>query len=215
MSTRGFVGFIPNTKIYGWFNHYDSYPRSLGQKVLKKFCSLTQKQLRHFFLQVVRLGNQSDIEGHNIFLLDWTRRGERANIKNSSEFIKDGLFCEYSYVFDLSGPQKSLMLFKGFGKEPTPGYENLFIKYTHAGPFYNRFVGRIPESMEPENAFVLMSLLLATENSYKIHLVADRDVPLIPTMMHDLMEPDERVEYQNVISAYMELRLKGIIKQGV
>lgn len=216
MSTRGFVGYRPKTKIYGWYNHYDSYPGYLGKRVLEKFCSLTQKQIRHFFLQVVRLRNQSEVEDRKIFHFDWTdRSGRRIDIKNASGFIKNGIFCEYSYVFDLSGDQKSLMLFRGYGQEPTPGYEDYFERGSQGVIYFNNFVGRIPGGLKFDDAYVLMRLLLATGNIPNIHHMANKDIPLIPAMLPDIIpDQNEWDRYSDIISSYMELRLRGIIKQG-
>lgn len=215
MSTRGFVGYTTGGKIRGWYNHSDSYPSYLGEILLEKFCSMSQDQLRHFFTECLHFTKTEPVDDcrHRI-RCDWTSE-ERVQVKEASSFLMEPIWCEFAYVFDLSGPQKSLMLFRGFSDSPTPGYEDL-MEVGHDGvKFYNNLSGRIPDGLSFQDAFVLMNLLLITRTSYKIHLIPDEKVPLIRAMLPDMVDDEDEIErIESFLPAYMELRLKGVLKQG-
>ena len=133
MSTRGFVGYKLNGKIKGWYNHFDSYPDGLGTTLLEQvYCKYSWDEIKAFFkrLKLVKQqgsGGDPIYEAHkSVYDEDW--RTASVTLEDGSEFIRDGLFCEYSYVFDLDSLVKKLLLFKGFGKGPSKGYEDYFFQ---------------------------------------------------------------------------------------
>jgi len=149
MSTRGYVGCIHKGKIRGWFNHWDSYPSSLGKVVLECFKKHTQAQIREFFLEnlnPIPEAQESDVplqaRSDGLLKVDWSKK---TKVVLDPHFYKDGLFCEYTYLFNLDPEDKELLLFKGFGKKPSKGYEDWFTKGHEKKDqrFYNTFQGTI------------------------------------------------------------------------
>lgn len=132
MSTRGFIGFKKDGVVKGWYNHSDSYPDCLGYAILEEaFCKYDLDTLKEFFTKRLKLvkrnggGGDPVYEAHkSVLSLDW--RTDSVELLDDSEFIKDGLYCEYAYVFNLDKPVKELLLFKGFGKGPSRGYEDWY-----------------------------------------------------------------------------------------
>lgn len=115
MSTRGFVGFIHNGEIKGWYNHYDSFPGGLGYDVLKTvYCKYSWETIKDFLINRTTF---DDKKHHcEVLTCDWEK--DHVTLQQSKDFYKNGLFCEYAYIFDLDSPKKKLRLFKGFGKKP-------------------------------------------------------------------------------------------------
>lgn len=125
MGTRGFVGYIHQNKVQGWYNQSDSYPSRLGQAVLECYCKYSWNQLKNFFLNLLTFSSsEQDISTADPFQIDWTK--DRLNLRNGEDFYKNGLYCEYSYIFDLDCPEKKLLLFSGFGTGPSKGYEDWY-----------------------------------------------------------------------------------------
>lgn len=127
MSTRGAIGFRLNGKNKVTYNHFDSYPASLGQNVLQ-FCRETDdwdkvKEQVEAIRLVQRLSvptNQdielckefADLGVSNSSLHDWyclLRKAQgdlAAYLKvgvmiDSEQFLQDGLFCEWHYIINL------------------------------------------------------------------------------------------------------------------
>lgn len=118
MATRGFVGYQLQNVIRGWYNHFDSYYSGLGIAVLDKFERHTQEELLDFFVRRLRLVPDKDgflrVNQQNPFTLDWSK--DYAVLPDDSDFLNDGLFCEYGYVFNLNNDE--LDVYRGFFKAP-------------------------------------------------------------------------------------------------
>jgi len=135
MSTRAFVGYkYRKQKPKGWYSHSDGYPSYLGDEVLQKANAHTEKQLLAFFKRIKWVKENENREAYDnhksIFDEDW-------NVFNpvlvsGGEFYKDGLFCEYAYIFNLDND--TLEFYTGFGTEPTTGLEKWF--YESGGTKY-------------------------------------------------------------------------------
>ena len=130
MSTRGLVGFKKDNKMQGWYNHSDSYYSWLGMKVLSKYKQHANDELVSFFNNVIFVEDDREdlfYENHKvIFDEDWSKQEVRM-LQDGSEFINDGLFCEYAYVFDLDSD--TIDVYRGFFE--TPMYENQIGYETH------------------------------------------------------------------------------------
>ncbi len=88
MGTRGLIAIRNNKKlITGRYNHFDSYYSQLGEKVID-----------YYF----------DDRGEDI--LDLTE-----NIEEYKDFLKDGLFCEYAYIYNQDND--TLEIYRGFFKK--------------------------------------------------------------------------------------------------
>ena len=86
MSTRGFVGIKEKGEIKGWYNHSDSYYDCLGKELVEKYFKCNTD---------------------NIF---WIDKGDDNN------FIYDGLYCEYAYVYNKD--DDVLEIYRGFFETP-------------------------------------------------------------------------------------------------
>jgi hypothetical protein len=131
-------------KVRGYFNHWDSYCSGLGQDIIKVYNKYTWQQLKDFFLKKLqfiseetfhknvprkykhRLSPKSSLEYNEraIYNLDWTK--PVIWHEDKEEFYKDAILCEYSYIFDLDSKEKKLLIFTGFGKKPSKGYESWY-----------------------------------------------------------------------------------------
>jgi len=89
MGTRGFVGIKRKGKIGGKYNHYDSYYSRLGKEVV-------------------------DVYFKNKFLPYLEEKDEEYD--ENAEFLYDGLFCEYAYVYDEDNDR--LEIYRGFFNKP-------------------------------------------------------------------------------------------------
>lgn len=129
MGTRGFVGYQDEKgKIHGWYNHFDSYPDGLGSQVVAKLTGLSTHEIKEFFTMKLSLA-KSEVYYDNhkdIFDKDWVNGGAAFILLDGGNFYKDGLFCEYSYIYDLK--TNELMCFKGFGEKPDPGLKSWHYK---------------------------------------------------------------------------------------
>lgn len=147
MSTRGFVGFKHNKKApKGWYNHSDSYPSYLGDSVVTKAMTHTRDELLAFFNSVKFLNDETLYDNHkSIFDFEvWDCLSEW-QIMDGGTFYKDGLFCEWSYIFNFDND--TLEIYKGFGVKPTKGLEKWF--YTDGKDKW--YVNRV--SVTPLSAF--------------------------------------------------------------
>lgn len=91
MSTRGYLGIRNNASlITGRYNHYDSYYQSLGVDI----CSL-------YFSGELKKDNQR--------ILNLSK-----DENEDTSFIHDGLYCEFSYVYNLEND--TLEVYRGFFK---------------------------------------------------------------------------------------------------
>lgn len=123
MGTRGFVGFVKDKEfsineraLCGWYNHFDSYYEDLGLKVLEKYKNLQKKQLNHFFTNLLSFSYEEKFyENHkDVFDLDWTK--DSVTLQRYDDFVWDGLYCEYGYIFDLD--RDIVYVRRGFFKKP-------------------------------------------------------------------------------------------------
>ncbi len=131
MSTRGFVGFKKDNDIRGWYNHFDSYYEGLGNKVLEKYKKHNNRELKNFFNNIILVKNDPEdryYDNHKvIFKEDWSI-SQPIILQDGTEFLNDGIFCEYGYVFNLDSD--TVEVYRGFFKIPqykgqkgTKGYD--------------------------------------------------------------------------------------------
>lgn len=224
MSTRGFIGYKHNNEIHGWYNHSDSYPSYLGEEILKNvYCKYTWKQIKDFFLNKLKLINQEGSDGSdpvyaahkNILEQDWTEKGP-FNLEDGLEFYKDGLFCEYSYIFDLDSKKKKLMFFKGFGKRPCKNYEDWFYTSDNSEKFYITPKGTLTGEHTILEARIKMYGIYKFPKFKKLFRMPDTDIPLLINRVDDFINKNGwKVEYQksiikDILTEYIEYRLKKV-----
>lgn len=119
MSTRGFVGFRRQGRLYGWYNHSDSHYDVLGLELVNKVLSLPLEVVKDFLLNRVEFVPDCGAchSHHDVMHLDW--RTARVQLESAVDFLTDGLFCEYGYVLNFD--RNVLELYRGWFKHRQPG----------------------------------------------------------------------------------------------
>lgn len=120
MSTRGFIGFKKNNNnqrndIYGMYNHYDSYYRELGIKVLELYKNTNKETFTKIFESITWINTNMDLNNLNAISL-FKDECKNEEIYNAYTFLNDGLYCEYGYVYNLEND--TLEIYRGFFPEP-------------------------------------------------------------------------------------------------
>lgn len=103
MGTRGFIGIKSNGKISGRYNHFDSYYSSLGKDVLDWYF-----QDNRVSIELLRLASGFD-DGKD------------------DNFLYDGLYCEYGYVYNEDN--ETLEIYRGFFKTKQKYNSNNFLMH--------------------------------------------------------------------------------------
>jgi hypothetical protein len=223
MSTRGFVGYRYKGKIHGWYNHSDSYPDGLGRDVLEKFMKHTRSQLSTFFLKHLSLetiergpfdagGGSKCLESRDVMDAAWDGKGI-IRVEDGGEFYKDGLYCEYSYIFDLDAPKKTLLLFSGFGRKPSKGYEDWFEDGApeRAGGRPKRFYVQAhrPLTDESDREDIMFTILSARmERVAVVERLLTCSREKLPLLMNAVKNVPESI--RDGVQAIYELRMKGV-----
>lgn len=111
MSTRGSIGFHCKGESKLTYNHFDSYPSGLGssfveecKKIVKKY---TPDEMERVFNQIELI----DDRDYDVSLLTIL---EKKSMYDATSFIKDSLFCEWAYVFNID--DWAIEIYKGFQK---------------------------------------------------------------------------------------------------
>jgi hypothetical protein len=146
MGTRGAWGYIKNDEMKVTYNHFDSYPEGLGQRVLD-FCNTkTVSELNEIY-EKMRIVEEDDAPTINDIELckkhylvdlgvsrqsvdDWYCLLRKAQgdpqkyadvgiMTDGSNFLKDSLFCEYAYLINLDS--NMLEIYEGFQKSQPKG----------------------------------------------------------------------------------------------
>ena len=155
MSTRGFIGFKHNKKApKGFYNHSDSYPSGLGEEIVSKAMEHDRDTLLAFFKRIKFVdqnegGGDAIYEAHkSVMDVDWTK--DSITLQDGGDFYKDGLFCEWAYIFNFDN--NTLEVYKGFGEKPTKGLEKWCYKTEYDGRDNKTYyVNRV--SVTPLSAF--------------------------------------------------------------
>ncbi len=167
MGTRGFVGFKKDGEIKGWYNHYDSYPEHLGRLVVDKLSSMTPEKRIHFFENVLKIHPVDDKDSYyanhrKIMEHSWAHV-ESFDLQSGGDFYKDGLFCEYAYIYNLNTHE--LELYKGFGTVADNTERKDWFSESMGKRYYVNCMGAIPMvgEVDPEAATLKMFTLYGVE----------------------------------------------------
>lgn len=176
MSTRGSIGFIHNNEYSGVYNHSDSYPSGLGDGVVEfcrqvadwpafianfakvRFVGSGHKPSPEEIEQNKKWANLSvsnrsyedlycllrELQGEAALYA--IQAGEVTLLEDSSEFIKESLFCEFAYVLNLD--ELAIEFYQGFQKSPQP--DNRFGTSQSDGYYPCRKVGSFPLTAIPD-----------------------------------------------------------------
>lgn len=145
MGTRGAFGFLKGGKLKVAYNHFDSYPSCLGNKILfyvrcnnvaklnRIFDGIelinvaippTEEQKRMFSeVADLNVGEQSTNDWYCLFR-KFQGKPEYYELfgmmPDDQAFLLDGLFCEWAYIINLD--ENSFDIYRGFAKEsPSDG----------------------------------------------------------------------------------------------
>jgi len=147
MGTRGVIGFRIEDEDKVTYNHWDSYPTSLGMKMVNTGRTFDAEQLAGAAQRIELVdGNESaprDLQSKYVKFLDngvstgqpeeWYSllrdtqgslepyiKGELDHMIDSQGFLLDSLFCEWAYIFNLDA--LTFEVYKGFNVDPhAPG----------------------------------------------------------------------------------------------
>lgn len=133
MTTRGTWGYRYKGKDHLMFNRYDSYPEGLGNNIAEEACKC--KNLKSLFKQwrkvkydakpsqrkLRELGDKGcpvhpkETWGHQCVSSSKYFYGYNYIVEDN-EFIKDSLYCEYGYIFNLD--DDTLEYYVGYQTKP-------------------------------------------------------------------------------------------------
>jgi hypothetical protein len=174
MGTRGVYGFRYRTRDFLTYNHFDSYPSGLGNKVLE-FCQQTSvakmkaicdriilvdldhpvsgeqiAECCHYYCKDVSKGTPRDwyaLLRKSQGDLDAYKKGLRYMI-DYNDFIRDSLFCEYGYIVNLDTGQMEIYI----GSQKKPQIGNRYGKDPNPEGYYPcALVKRFPLDCLPES----------------------------------------------------------------
>lgn len=155
MSTRGFIGYKKDNKVKGWYNHFDSYYSDLGVRVLEKYMETYKPQLEDFFLNRVEFIEVDEKDEYyqnhkEVMDLDW--KTDNIKLQDATDFLFDGTFCEYGYVFNLD--DDTLEVYRGFFDKPQRGMKYPPFVDKETDPYFTHKVLVVSE----DNAIVTKAL---------------------------------------------------------
>lgn len=146
MGTRGIIGFItPAGELHGAYNQYDMYPSGVGttlqeeiREICKEFAGNPWDTLRAWIadMRYVDARERPTEEEQVAYKASWEKVSDgedwyaylrehqgslvkrlRAGVMTDDpEFLRDSLFCEWAYVFDLQ--TRHILILKGFNNDP-------------------------------------------------------------------------------------------------
>jgi hypothetical protein len=142
MGTRGILGFRYKRKDYMTYNHWDSYPSGLGNRVVEwardhggDWDSVKEKVERMVDVsdrqptaeEVKKFSHLADLDVSTNDPCEWYvllrhAQGdldfilEAGVFENQLDFIRDSLFCEWAYIINLDN--MTLEIYEGFQDKP-------------------------------------------------------------------------------------------------
>lgn len=164
MGTRGAYGFRVGGQDKVTYNHYDSYPSYLGRNILKYVALTSPEEIRLAAKRIILVDPESkptpaliekyshyaDINVASHQLTDWycllrNTQGEISlysqNLRhmiNSSEFLRDSLFCEWSYIMNCDS--EICEIYRGFNKDPNAPGRYASLRRERASEYYGVFL---------------------------------------------------------------------------
>jgi len=179
MSTRGILGFRKDGKDRTTYNHGDSYPDYLGNKVVEFVKNNSIENLNKIFDRIILVDEYKkptkkqieeckgwcDLDVSTRKASDWYcllrksqgnldayNRGLRYMIDYQS-FIKSSLFCEYGYIINLD--ENVLEFWVGFQEKPQKG--NRYGQEDNNGYYPCKLALTFPLNKIPKNAVAQMN----------------------------------------------------------
>lgn len=193
IGTHGVYGFHRDDISKITYNHYDSYPEHLGKNIIDFCLEATIDEMNKIFDQIVMVqdtenpqdqptpeqikecmkyfdGNVSTGQPTEWYALLRNSQGDLNAYKrglrymiDSSDFIKDSLFCEWGYIINLS--TNMLEVYKGFQKSRPPGNRYNVDTPNRSGYWNCKLIAVLPLELIKEkgdNSFDLFMNLIET-----------------------------------------------------
>ena len=143
MGTRGLYGFRKNDVDKTTYNHYDSYPSSLGNDIVDFIQSTSIEEMNIIYDKIILVNERDEnclptdaelvewklTDKIGIGAFDWysflrgaqgdldAYKGDLKYMIDNSSFIKDSLMCEWAYIINLD--TNELEIYKGFQSSPS------------------------------------------------------------------------------------------------
>lgn len=128
MGTRGTYGYRKNKQDKLMYNHYDSYPEGLGQRMLEYIKMYSTKEINDVcdeikFIEEDESNNiyremENKIQSRDVYLSSF-HEDKTILMPENNDFIKDSLFCEWGYIVNLD--TECLEVWEGFQKKSQKG----------------------------------------------------------------------------------------------
>lgn len=180
MSTRGLTGFRLNDKLYAMYNHFDSYPEYLGQRVLE-FCKRvdwTDPVIKKR-VEKVNLVQEEDKPSNKKIL----KYAKYANLSVGGTHTLDELDW-YSLLRGLQGVEILNQVIRGKVKHMTDDEDflinELFCEWAYIVNLddYTLEVWHKAKNLYNYNLFSLPKFMLGVRNEFKRSYVAPLDKPV-------------------------------------
>ena len=117
MSTRGLYGIRRGGVDKCIYNHYDSYPEGLGDKIISLCKNVDEGSLSKLYDLLISTENEEEAQwGILQYIGKYLDEDEPVKYVEYRDFISDSLMCEYAYIIDLD--THVLEFYKGMQTEP-------------------------------------------------------------------------------------------------
>ncbi|KAL7423477.1 hypothetical protein Q5752_001057 [Cryptotrichosporon argae] len=103
MGTRGLVGFLIRGQEFGSFHQYDSYPKGLGDVIVKFILGLSPERIELMATRMLAVEWVVDDDAPSVRFaneLNEILASTRTTMPDSTDFFYDSLFCEWVYFID-------------------------------------------------------------------------------------------------------------------
>ena len=154
----------------------------------------------------LQYGSKTEYEYNEraIYGFDWTK--PQTWHEDKEDFYKDAIFCEYSYIFDLDSPTKRLLIFTGFGKKPSKGYESWYTDGSKGDKVYMQYRGCLkgpyPDDTIP---YILMEALTQHPLLKKVLKCKPKDL----LTYVNYKSKDDNDHLDEMVKLVVEYRMKG------
>jgi hypothetical protein len=119
MSTRGLFGFVnEKNELHAIFSSSDSYPDGLGFMTLEKLIPAGEKKDKAFLGKKLKFVDDAPedqlLSAWELLQIGWSSRKHAYQAFESKDFMQDGLFCEWSYIYHFK--ENEIQCYKGSHK---------------------------------------------------------------------------------------------------
>ncbi len=160
MGTRGAYGYRIDGTDKITYNHYDSYPNVLGERIISYACRMGLERMSDVARTIVLVNGNETVEKElieryksyaNLKVADgrydsWycLLRNTQSDLSpyhkdlehmiDSQEFLADSLFCEWAYIINLDS--ENIEVYRGFNKDPKESGRYAGLQIDRSGGYY-------------------------------------------------------------------------------